>query len=243
MNCKYHKGSEAKYICDKCKQPICEECSVDVNGNKICSSCIQKSLFSESRQHQKPGFFENLVFFCFAGFPGAAQMYMGLFKRGFQLMFGFISAIVLFSYLNTESMILLIIIPIWFFSFFDSYAIRRRINKGEEVEDSVIIDYNIFIENKRAVGMAMLFLGIFGVINALRYSVIRNILGGDLYWSIRRSVMPVALIGAGVYMLSKSKKKTEVKDTESIVEAEEVEEAEVAAEAEEAEKEEIEVIE
>lgn len=117
MNCKYHKESEAKFICDKCKQPICEECSVDVNGNKICSNCIQKSLFSENRQHQKGGFFENLAFFCFAGFPGAAHMYMGLFKRGFQLMFGFISAIVLFSYLNTESMILLIIIPTWFFSF------------------------------------------------------------------------------------------------------------------------------
>ena len=45
---------QSKTICDKCKQPICEECSVDVNGNKICSSCIPKVFFSENRQYQKP---------------------------------------------------------------------------------------------------------------------------------------------------------------------------------------------
>ncbi len=229
MNCKYHKESEAKFICDKCKQPICEECSVDVNGNKICSSCIQKSLFSENRQHQKPGFFENLAFFCFAVVPGAAQMYMGLFKRGFQLMFGFISAIVLFSYLNTEGMMLLIIIPTWFFSFFDSYAIRRRIRKGEEVGDTVIFDYDILIGNKRIVGMAMLLLGILGVVNAFEHSVIQHIFGGNLYWSIKRSIMPIALIGAGVYMLSKSKKKEEAKNTEDIIEIEEESEEEIEA--------------
>jgi TM2 domain-containing membrane protein YozV len=228
MNCKYHKESEAKFICDKCKQPICEECSVDVNGNKICSSCIQKSLFSENRQYQKPGFFENLAFFCFAVVPGAAQMYMGLFKRGFQLMFGFISAIVLFSYLNTEGMMLLIIIPTWFFSFFDSYAIRRRIRKGEEVGDTVIFDYDILIGNKRIVGMAMLLLGILGVVNAFEHSVIQHIFGGNLYWSIKRSIMPIALIGAGVYMLSKSKKE-EAKNTEDIVEIEEETEEEIEA--------------
>ena len=221
MNCKYHKESEAKFICDKCKQPICEECSVDVNGNKICSSCIQKSLFSENRQHQKPGFFENLAFFCFAVVPGAAQMYMGLFKRGFQLMFGFISAIVLFSYLNTEGMMLLIIIPTWFFSFFDSYAIRRRIRKGEEVGDTVIFDYDILIGNKMLVGTAMLLLGILGAVNAFEHSVMQYIFGRNLYWSIKRSIMPIALIGAGVYMLSKSKKKEEAKNTEDIIEIEE----------------------
>ncbi|HYF75052.1 MAG TPA: B-box zinc finger protein, partial [Candidatus Nitrosocosmicus sp.] len=145
MNCKYHKESDAKFICDKCKQPICEECAVDVNGNKICSSCIQKSLFSNNAPQQRGGIMESFAFFCFAVVPGAAQMYMNLFRRGFQLMFGFIAAIVLFSYVNTESMIPLIIIPTWFFSFFDSYAVRRRLRKGEVVEDNTIFDYNILV--------------------------------------------------------------------------------------------------
>ncbi|MHB1393906.1 MAG: B-box zinc finger protein [Clostridia bacterium] len=206
MNCKYHKESEAKFICDKCKQPICEECSVDVNGNKICSRCIQKSVFSDNAQYYKGGFLESFAFFCFAVVPGAAQMYMNLFKRGFQLMFGFIASIVLFSYVNTESMIPLIIIPTWFFSFFDSYAIRRRLRKGEVVEDNTIFDYNILIANKKIVGIVMLVLGALGVANAFEQSILQNIFGGNLYWSIKRSIIPLALVLAGAYILRKSKK-------------------------------------
>lgn len=206
MKCKYHKESEAKFICDKCKQPICEECAVDVNGNKLCSSCIQKSLFADNAQYHKGGFFESFAFFCFAVVPGAAQMYMNLFKRGFQLMFGFIASIVLFSYINTESMIPLIIIPTWFFSFFDSYAIRRRLRQGEVVEDNTIFDYNILIANKKIVGMVMLVLGVLGVANAFEHSVLQNLFGGNLYWSIKRSIIPIALVLAGIYVIQRSKK-------------------------------------
>lgn len=210
MNCKYHKESEAKFICDKCKQPICEECSVDVNGNRICRSCIQKSVFSDSnRQSRKGGILESFVFFCFACVPGAGHMYMSLFKRGFQLMIGFIGAISLFSYINTESMIPLIIIPVWFFSFFDSYAIRRKLRAGEDVDDELIFEYEVMLEllqNRKIVGVVILFLGFLGVANAFEYSVIEDLLGGRLYWSIKRSIIPFALVVSGVYILQRSRK-------------------------------------
>lgn len=218
MNCKYHKESEAKFICDKCKQPICEECSVDVNGNKICSSCIQKSVFSNNAPQQRGGFLESFAFFCFAVVPGAAQMYMNLFKRGFQLMFGFIAAIVLFSYVNTESMIPLIIIPTWFFAFFDSYAIRRRLKKGEVVEDVTIFDYDVIFKNKKVVGIIMLVLGVLGVTNAFEHSIIQYIFGGQLYWSIKRSVVPLALVLGGLYILRKSKKSVNENESSDSVE-------------------------
>lgn len=206
MNCKYHKDSEAKFICDKCKQPICEECSVDVNGYRICRSCIQRSVFSNGTQRRRGGFLESFVFFCFACVPGAAQMYMSLFKRGFQLMFGFIGAIALFSYINTESMIPLIIIPIWFFSFFDSYAIRRRLRAGEAADDELIFEYEILIQNKKVFGSVIVFLGLLGVANAFEHSIIQDMFGGQLYWSVKRSIVPLALVAAGVYILQKSKK-------------------------------------
>jgi hypothetical protein len=218
MNCKYHKESEAKFICDKCKQPICEECSVDVNGNKLCSSCIQKSVYSDNAQYYKGGFLEGFAFFCFAVVPGAAQMYMNLFKRGFQLMFGFIASIVLFSYVNTESIIPLIIIPTWFFSFFDSYAIRRRLRKGEVVEDNTIFEYNILIGNKKIVGMIMLVLGVLGVVNAFEHSVLQKIFGGS-YYPIKRSIVPLALVLAGAYILLKSRKTgSEAENSENSIE-------------------------
>ncbi len=216
MNCKYHKESEAKFICDKCKQAICEECAVDVNGSKVCGSCIQKSLFHDRRQYHGEGFLEKFMFFCFAMVPGAAQMYMNLFKRGFQLMFGFIASIVLFSYINTEGIIPLITIPMWFFSFFDSYAIRRKIRDGEIVEDNLIFDYGIIIKNKGMVGVAMLVLGALGTINAFEYSPLQYMLGGHIYSSIKRSVISVALIIAGIYVLLKSRNSERKMKTESI---------------------------
>lgn len=204
MNCKYHKESEAKFICDKCKQPICEECSVDFNGNKICSSCIQKAIFQDNNRQYRGGFFESFIFFCFAVVPGAAQMYMNLFKRGFQLMLGFMAAIILFSYINTESMILLII-PIWFFSFFESYAIRRRLRSGEAVEDNEIFDYRILVANKKIIGIVMLVLGFIGITNALGNSIIRYMFDGQLFWTVKRSLVPIVLVLAGAYILMKSK--------------------------------------
>jgi hypothetical protein len=218
MNCKYHKDSEAKFICDKCKQPICEECSVDVNGNKICSSCIQKSVFADNAPRQRGGIIESFVFFCFAVVPGAAHMYMNLFKRGFQLMFGFIGAIVLFSYVNVESMIPLIIIPAWFFAFFDSYAIRRRLRNGEAVEDVTVFEYDVILRNKKALGITMLVLGIMGVVNAFEHSVIINLLGGKMYWAVRRSIVPIALVVSGVYVLNRSKKTVQEEVKEEIIE-------------------------
>lgn len=221
MNCKYHKEAEAKYICEKCKQPICEECSVEVNGNKVCSTCIQNSLLSNKGEARKGGFLESVLFFCFAAIPGAAHMYMNLFKRGFQLMITFFAAGVLFGYVNFESFIPLVLIPTWFFSFFDSYAIRRKLRNGEVVEDTQVYDYNIFFRYKRYVGIGMVVLGIFGITNELGYSIVRHLFGwwDELYWAIKRSIIPFVMVMTGVYILSKSRKaKMEAEPTENNIE-------------------------
>lgn len=207
MNCKYHKESEAKYICEKCKQPICEECAVEVNGSRVCSTCIQNSLLSEKGEVRRGGIFESIFFLFCAAIPGAAHMYMNLFKRGLQLMITFIASIVVSGYANIETLVLLVMIPTWFFSFFDSYAIRRKLRNGEVVEDEQVYDYSIIFRNKSYVGIAMLILGLMGLTNSLGYSVFGRMFGwGDFYWTIKRSIIPFALVAAGVYVLSKSRK-------------------------------------
>ena len=133
-------------------------------------------------------------------------------------MFGFIAAGVLFSYTNTEGMIPLTIIPIWFFSFFDSYAIRRRVRNGEAAEDNVIFDYKIILENKRIVGIAVLILGILGIINAFEYSILQFGFGRLLYSSVKRSVISIVLVATGIYILTKSRKNE--KEAESVESAE-----------------------
>lgn len=215
MNCRYHKGVEAKYVCEKCKQPICEECMIDINGRYICKSCTDSMLSSsDNRKSSKKSFIREFLFFCFSLIPGAAHMSMGLFKRGVQLMVTTFGAFALLTYFNTEQLIAVVCLPFWFFSFFDGYNIRKQRAEGNIVEDEEVYSYYIFLKNKNLLGVGLLMLGLLGFVNSLPSSMFKTVFGigsESLYWTLRRSMIPLFLIVFGSYLLLKSRKK-EIKD-------------------------------
>jgi hypothetical protein len=207
MKCRNHKDEEAKFICDKCKMPICEQCATDSRGNKVCINCIDHALYAEKDRVQRIGFWNKLIFLIFACIPGAAHMQMGLFKRGLQLMLTFIGGIVLISYANLESFIPLAIIPTWFFSFFDAYNARKKILAGEVVEDIEAYNYQFIIENKKILGVALVVFGFIGFMNAIDNTFhLFNLRFDDFYWAIKRAIIPVVLVISGLLLLSKLKK-------------------------------------
>lgn len=211
MKCKNHREEEAKYICDKCKMPICEACATDVRGSKVCINCIDHSLYAERDRVQRISLWNKLVFFMFACIPGAAHMSMGLFKRGMQLMLTFFGSIVLISYASLESFILIAVIPAWFFSFFDAYNARRKMLAGERVEDNEAYNYEFIIKNKKLLGFALLVFGAIGMLNALGevFETVLRSIGIDyyqLYWALKRGIIPFVLILGGIWLLSKVKK-------------------------------------
>lgn len=225
MNCKYHKDKAAKNICEKCSSAICEDCTVELGGKKVCDACANRALFGEVRVPDKRGFIKEFIFFCLACFPGAAHLLMGLFSRGMQLLITFIGAFVFFSYLNTESFIPLVVIPLWFFSFFDSYHLRKRIDKGEEVVDATAYDYGFIMKNKNYLGIGMIALGFVGFLNSINSFGDFQIIGvhvRTIIWAIRRGVFPLALVVAGFYLISKNKKLDigTVEDAEDIISSE-----------------------
>lgn len=215
MKCKNHKDEEAKFICNKCKMPICEQCGMDIRGNKVCINCVDHAVYSEGDRVQRRGFWNKFMFFIFACIPGAAHMQMGLFKRGMQLMLTFIGGIVLISYANIESFIPLAIIPTWFFSFFDAYNTRKKMLDGEVVVDTEAYSYQFLVNNKKILGMILVGFGIMGLLNAIDRSF--NIFGlhvGAIYWVIKRSIIPFVFVISGLMLLSKIKKtEKEIKDT------------------------------
>lgn len=210
MDCRYHKGNDAKYICEKCKQPICDQCMLEVKGKYICKECADIMLFTKGKETvHKKSFFREFIFFCFSLIPGAAQMSMGLFKRGMQLMITIFGFFAILAYFNAEELILVICIPIWFFSFFDGYNIKKHKEAGEEIEDKEVYDYNLFLKNKKLLGTGLLLLGILGLANAIPSHTIVTLFGqnaSNFYWIIKRSTIPVFLILFGAYLLAKSKK-------------------------------------
>lgn len=207
MKCKNHKDEEAKFICDKCKMPICEQCATEVRGNKVCINCLDHAVYAERDRVERIGFWNKFVFFMFACIPGAGQMQLGLFKRGMQLMLTFIGGIVIVSYSNVESFLPLVIIPTWFFSFFDAYNARKKVLAGEMVEDIEAYNYEFIINNKKILGVALVVFGFMGLLNAIdRTFYIFGLRFDDFYWVIKRAVIPFVFVISGLLLLSKLKK-------------------------------------
>ncbi|MDD2481590.1 MAG: hypothetical protein PHC44_06600 [Lutispora sp.] len=151
----------------------------------------------------------DFLFFCFSLIPGAAHMSMGLFKRGVQLMVTTIGAFSLLLSFNTEQLVPVICLPLWFFSFFDGYNIRKQLAAGNTISDEEVYSYNIFFNNKKFLGLGLLLLGLIGFVNALPNSLIISLFGVEsqnIYWMLRKSIVPLFLIVSGSYLLLKSRK-------------------------------------
>lgn len=226
MNCSVHPETEASFRCFECGEVICKECAVDIDGRIVCKKCSQKHIpkFSNNSLNiDKPimnnryiGKYNSFWAFIFSLIPGAGQMYFGLMKRGLQIMLLFTIPIVLVNMLYSSSGVLVLLnFIIWFYSFFDCQHIRRAINEGEEIEDTLIWDINIKGLNYKHVGIGLIVIGGLTILNNGFYRLsdyINTHFSNDFYQFfrfIRQSSFPVLLIIIGVFLLKKSKAQKE----------------------------------
>lgn len=214
MNCKYHSKQEAQSICEKCKQPICSDCTIEVNDKAVCRLCVQQNLFSEQPMPLKRSTSEKFLFFCFSLIPGAAHMHLGLFRRGLQLMIITFGGTSLISFMSLDFLIPLVLIPAWFFSFFESYHLKRQQEKGQVINDSDLFDRQLFdytplLKNRRLIGSTIIVVGIFSLLNELDHSFLFHLFEDWNYYNlIRGSLIPLCLILGGIYLIAKAKQPT-----------------------------------
>ncbi|HZK55459.1 MAG TPA: B-box zinc finger protein [Desulfosporosinus sp.] len=216
MKCKYHPAQEAQSICEKCKQPICSNCTIKVGDKAVCRHCVEQNLLSEQPMLLKRSFSSKLLFFIFSLIPGAAHMHMGLFRRGLQLMIITFGGTSLISFIGLDFLIPIVLIPAWFFSFFESHHLRRQLVKGQIISDDdlfnrQIFDYTPFLINRRLIGFSIIILGIFSLLHELERSSVFNRLLGNWYYVydlLKGSVIPLCLVLGGIYLIAKTKKPT-----------------------------------
>lgn len=146
-------------------------------------------------------------------FPGAGHMYIGLQRRGIQLMAIFLFSIYILDVLRLSAFLFFIPL-IWFYSFFD--ALQNVSKYGEEeVEDIPIVSY--LINHQKWLGIGLLVLGGFYLVDEIVIPVFAatfsNMLGIDLsYWYNRffqTFIVSILMIGGGFKLLIGSKRKKE----------------------------------
>ncbi|VEF49149.1 membrane protein [Bacillus freudenreichii] len=141
--------------------------------------------------------------------PGAGHLYLGLQKRGIQLMAAFLLSIYILDVLRLG--IFLFIVPIiWFYSFFDGLQKASQSESGE-LEDEPIVSY--LINHQKWIGIGLILLGLYyigmNIIIPMANPILGERYGIDLHYWIYSYVQPaiicLILIGGGIKLLSGKK--------------------------------------
>ncbi|MBD7938905.1 hypothetical protein H9655_17865 [Cytobacillus sp. Sa5YUA1] len=148
-------------------------------------------------------------------FPGAGHLYLGLQRRGIQLMAAFLFSIYILDVLRLG--IFLFLIPIiWFYSFFDGLQKSSRYGE-EELEDVPIVSY--FENHQKWLGIGLVVVGLYYMttnvlLPAFAPSIIELLNIDVWYWFNRyfqTAIVCIVLIGGGLKLLSGTKEKKKMK--------------------------------
>ncbi|EEK62821.1 Multi-TM2 domain protein [Bacillus cereus Rock4-2] len=166
---------------------------------------IDRTIFEDFEEHREQGKKSKTFASILAMFPGAGHMYLGLQRRGLQLMAAFLLSIYLLDLLRLSAFLFLVPI-IWFYSFFDALQQTAKYGK-ERVQDEPIIDY--FINHQRWIGIGLITLGGYYLLNQTVLPILNdyfvtifNIHLSELYYRyFQTSIVALLLIGGGFKLL------------------------------------------
>ncbi|MFA9559716.1 hypothetical protein ACERII_20610 [Evansella sp. AB-rgal1] len=169
------------------------------------------SVLEELENRHKDGHKSKTIATILSIFPGAGHLYLGLQKRGIQLMAAFLLSMYILDVLRLG--IFMFLIPIiWFYSFFDGLQMASRHGK-ENLEDKPLITY--LFNHQRWIGIGFIALGAFFILDRVFVPSIAprltEFFQADVYsWYYNHFqvlVVSILLIGGGVKLIAGSKKK------------------------------------
>lgn len=154
----------------------------------------------------------SFLTFIAALIPGVGYMYLGLVKKGLQVLVLFLLIKHFFPLLGMGFMNDIIVVPFWFYTFFDTFHLAGKIKRGEVVSDSEFVfeKHTGFTISNLAkergffviLAWALILLGLLAITN-------RMFEGSHFYQlmiaGIQGYFFPILLIGGGIYMLFKEK--------------------------------------
>lgn len=175
---------------------------------------VDRTLFEEMEAGREEGRRSKVLATLLSAFPGAGQMYLGLQKRGLQLMLLFLGSIYVMDLLRLTLLFFLIPV-IWFYSLFDGLQLVSRYGR-EPLQDKPVIEG--FMNHQGWLGAVLMCLGLYYiVVNVavpaldIRFPEWRLEYRISTYF--KTIIVSVLLIGGGLKLMAGSKNNKSRKGT------------------------------
>ncbi|OPA80100.1 hypothetical protein BVG16_04945 [Paenibacillus selenitireducens] len=171
---------------------------------------VDRTLFDDFENYREEGKRSKMLAMMLSVLPGAGHMYLGLQKRGLQLMVAFLGSIYILDFLRL-SLFLFLIPLIWCFSFFDALQQISRYGR-EELRDIPIVKW--IGNHQRWLGVILVLLGSYYILIRLIVPILEvqfpDWLGQYRYRIedyFQTIVIAVLFIGGGIKLLTGSKQR------------------------------------
>ncbi len=186
-----------------------------LNRKQRGEELVDRTILDDFESRREDGKKSKAIATFLSIFPGAGHLYLGMQRRGIQLMAAFLFTIYILDVLRLG--IFLFLVPIiWFYSFFD--ALQRSAKYGkEELDDTPIIAY--LINHQKWLGIGLLVMGLYYMTTNILLPIISpmlvDLINIDIrYWFehyFQTGVVCVLLIGGGLkLLLGKKERKVEL---------------------------------
>jgi hypothetical protein len=196
MNCVYHSQNVAVVNCNGCGKPLCPACDHRIKGFPFCQDCIvqgvdmlrqhnQSSYVPYVKKRTSPVLATLLSFVC----PGLGAAYNGQTVKAL-VYFGVFVGLFQMAVLTGTPLFFFGFIGMWLFAMLDAWRTAQMIRSGVTPDVAEDILVKRFSGNPKMWGIVLSVLGaaflLQSVLN-LRF--------------LMRGLLPIALIGLGIYLL------------------------------------------
>jgi len=148
--------------------------------------------------------YNNFLVFVFSLIPGAGYMYLGLMQKGLEAMLLFWASITIFAWISLPHFVAMISIPLWFYFFFDTYAMRNRLAQGEEVDDKGMLNIMARLGDHKYyyIGIGLMVIGVLALLGNLSHDFSSWFKYGYYF---KKYLPSVLLIAGGIFLLSRTR--------------------------------------
>lgn len=166
----------------------------------------------------------GILFFCFSCIPGCGQMHQGYMKRGISQTILCCGVLAVAVFLEIGALAILLV-PLWLYSFFDSYNLRRLRMDGTEDEDAYLFGMSdldsrrlseLFSKRHSLIGWTLVLLGLYALYRIVVGQLMRWIselfpwmdwLYNLLVWDAPRILGTLLIIALGLWFIRGPKKR------------------------------------